>query len=123
MPIKKSHIAKLEDLLKALLNNVLNISPKIYQLFRKELQNMGNTIFIRDRRVCVKLLHSRLESIQKLRPPVTFKGCRSFSATVNFLSLFCLELQKLLKPIYALTRKDRQFIWGEERQLAFEEIE
>ena len=41
---------------------------------------------------------------------------------VNFLSMFCPELQKLLKPIYDLTRKGRQFIWGEEQQIAFEEI-
>ena len=41
---------------------------------------------------------------------------------VNFVSLFCPELQKLLKPIYDLTRKGRQFIWGEEQQKAFEEI-
>ena len=41
---------------------------------------------------------------------------------VNFLSLFCPELQKLLKLIYDLTRICRQLIWGEEKQLAFEEI-
>ena len=40
----------------------------------------------------------------------------------NFLSIFCPELQKLLNPIYDLTRKGRQFIWGEEQQKAFEEI-
>ena len=31
---------------------------------------------------------------------------------VNFLHLFYPELQKLLKPIYDLTRKGKQF-WGE----------
>ena len=31
-------------------------------------------------------------------------------------------LQKLLKPIYDLTRKGRQFVWGKEQQEAFEEI-
>ena len=36
--------------------------------------------------------------------------------------MFCLELQKVLKLIDDLTRKDRQFIWGEEQQSAFEEI-
>ena len=41
---------------------------------------------------------------------------------VNFLRLFCPELQKLLKPIYDLTRKGKQFIWGEQQQIAFEEI-
>ena len=83
-PSKKFHIDKLEDLLKALLKNGLKISPKKCQLFRKELQYMGNTIFIEERRVCVKPLRSRLETIQKLRPPTTIKGCRSFTRMVNF---------------------------------------
>ena len=50
------------------------------------------------------------------------KGCRNFAGTVNFLSMFCLELQKLLKPIYNLTRKGRHFIWKKEQQDTFEEI-
>ena len=32
------------------------------------------------------------------------------------------RITKLLKPIYDLTRKCRQFIWGREQQEAFEEI-
>ena len=50
------------------------------------------------------------------------KGCRSFAGMVNFLSMFCPELQKLLKPIYDLTRKGRHFIWGKEQHEALEEI-
>ena len=46
IPMKKSHIAKLGDLLKPLPENGLKISPKKCQHFRKELQYMGNTIFI-----------------------------------------------------------------------------
>ena len=41
---------------------------------------------------------------------------------LHFLHIFCPELQKLLKPIYDLTRKGRQFIWREEQQIVFEEI-
>ena len=41
---------------------------------------------------------------------------------VNFLSMFYPELQKLLKPIYDLTRKGRPFNWGKEQQDSFEEI-
>ena len=121
-PSKQLHMRKLKDLLKALLKNGLKISPRKCQLFRKELQYMGNTIFIQEKRVCVKPLHSRLEAIQKLRPPTRVKGCRSFVAMVNFLSIFCQDLQKLLKPIYDLIRKDKPFIWGQEQQRMFEEI-
>ena len=83
---------------------------------------MGNTIFIKEKRVCVKPLRSRLEAIQKVKPPMNQKGCRSFSDIVNFVSIFCPELQKLLKSIYELTKKGRPFIWGEKQQKAFDEI-
>ena len=36
--------------------------------------------------------------------------------------MFCPELQKLLKPIYNLTREGRPFIWGKEQQDSFDEI-
>ena len=77
---------------------------------------------IRNKRVCVRPLRSQIEAIQKLEPPTTIKGCRSFVGMVNFVSLFCPELQKLLKPIYDLTRKGRQFIWGKEQQQTFDQI-
>ena len=121
-PSREAHVNKLEDLLKALLKNGLKISPKKCQLFRTSLQYMGNEIFIENKKVCVKPLRSRLEAIQKLQPPKTPKGCRSFVGVVNFLSMFCPELQKLLKPIYDLTRKGRPFNWGKEQQDSFEEI-
>ena len=41
---------------------------------------------------------------------------------VNFVSIYCPELQRLLKPIYDLMRKGRQFIWGKDQQESFEEI-
>ena len=83
---------------------------------------MGNTNFIHEEKVCVRPLCSRLEAIQKLGSPTTVKGCRSFAGMVNFLSIFCQDLQKHLKPIYDLTRKDRPFKWAQEQQTTFNEI-
>ena len=121
-PNKQMHFEKLIDLLRALCKNSLKISPKKCQLFKTELQYMGNTIFIKDKRVCVKPLQSRLEAIQKLKPPTSQMHCQSFAGIVNIVSIFCPELQKLLKPIYKLTKKDRPFILGDKQQKAFEEI-
>ena len=91
-------------------------------IIQTSLQYMGNEIFIENKKVCMKPLRNRLEAIQKLQPPKTPKGCRSFAGVVNFLSMFCPELQKLLKPIYDLTRKGRPFYWGKEQQDSFVEI-
>ena len=121
-PSKESHMSKLEDILSALLKNGLKISPKKCQLPKTSLQYIRNEIFIENKKVCVKPLRNRLEVIQKLQPPKTPKGCRSFAGVVNFLSMFCPELQKLLKPIYDLTRKGRPFHWGKEQQDSFIEI-
>ena len=118
-PLKESHMNKLEDILSALLKNGLKILPMKCQQFKTSLQYMGNEIFIESKKVCVKRLRNRLEAIQKLQPPKTTKGCRSFAGVVNFLSMFCPELQKLLKPIYDLTRKGRPFHWGKEQQASF----
>ena len=79
-------------------------------------------IFIENKKVCVKPLRNRLEAIQKLQPPKTLKGCRSFAGVVNFLSMFCPDLQRLLKPIYDLRRKGRPFHWGKEQRDSFLEI-
>ena len=85
-------MSKLEDLLKALLKNDLKISPMKCQLFITELQYMSTTIFIKERRVYIKPLRNRLEAIQKLKPPTTAKGFRSFAGIVNFRCMFCPEL-------------------------------
>ena len=121
-PSKEAHYYKLEELLKALCKNGLKISPKKCQLFKTELQFMGNTMIIKDRHICVKPLRSRIEAIQQLKPPTNAKGCRSFAGMVYFVSIFCPELQKQLKPIYELTKKGRHFIWRKELQEAFDEI-
>ena len=62
-PSKESHMNKLEDLLKALFENGLKISPKKCQLFKTSLQYMGNKISIQNRKVCVQPLKNRLEVI------------------------------------------------------------
>ena len=96
-PSKRVHMDKLEDLLKALRKKGLKISPKKCQLFRTELQYMGNTIFIKERRVCIKPLPSQLEVIQKIKTPTTAKQCKSFVGMVNFVSIICPDTTKTVK--------------------------
>ena len=64
-PSKKVHMAKLEDLSKVLLKNGLKLSPKKCQSFKTELHYMGNIVFIKDKKVCLKPLRGRIEAIQK----------------------------------------------------------
>ena len=90
-PSKRSHFDKLEDLLKALRKNEQKISPKKCQLFKTEPQYMGNTIFIRNKGVCVKPLRSSIEAIQKLKSPTMIKDC--FVEVVSFVSISALNFK------------------------------
>ena len=53
-PTKRAHMSKLEDLLKALLKMDLRYPRESASYSKIELQYMGNVIFIKDRKVCVR---------------------------------------------------------------------
>ena len=88
----------------------------------KHLVYLGNVFHIEDGVITITPMKSRIEAIQKLLPPTIVKECKSFCGVVNYLSLFCKDLQKILKPIYELTRKERPFYWTEFHQKAFEQV-
>ena len=67
-------------------------------------------------------LRSRTEAINKIPTLRTPKQCKSFCGVVNYLSLFCPDLQKLLKPIAELTRNGRPFVWEDAQEKAFREV-
>ena len=119
---KGNHLDRLEALFKALIKHGLKLSPKKCQLFMKHLTYMGNVFHINGSTISITPLQSRVEAIQRLQPPTNVKGCKSFCGVVNYLSIFCRYLQKLLKPIYDLTKKGRPFVWQEEQQQAFDTI-
>ena len=102
--------------------NGLRLNPWKCQLFKNQLTYMGNEFSINERTMTITQLRSRTEAINKIPTPKTPKQCKSFCGVVNYLSLFCPDLQKLLKPIVELTRKGRPFIWGNAQEKAFREV-
>ena len=119
---KMAHWKLLEQLLRSMCKNGLRLSPKKCQLFKTKLTYMGNEFSINKRTMTITPLRSRTEAINKIPVPRTPKQCKSFCGVVNYLSLFCPDLQKLLRPIVDLTRKDRPFMWGEAQEKAFTEV-
>ena len=126
----------------------LNISPAIWQSYINAVLNCLQSrkyceaimddllLFTPMKSAHFDKLEDLLKALHKSGLKISPKKCQlfktdlqymsntifSFVGMVNFVSIFCLELQKLLKPIYDLTRKGRQVIWGEEQQMAFDEI-
>ena len=72
------HIGHLIDLFKAIMRNGLKVSPRKCKLFKKVLVFMGITILVEDGMPMMRPLKSRIDAIQKIKPPRTVKECRSF---------------------------------------------
>ena len=69
MPNKQTHFEKLVDLLWALCKNRLKISPKKCQLFRTELQYMGNTIFYKRKKSVCETFEEQARGYSKFEAP------------------------------------------------------
>jgi hypothetical protein len=119
---KRNHLEKLEVMFQSLIEHGLKLSPRKCQLCLTELVYMGNVFKIKNRRVTISPMKDRISAMLLIPAPQTPKECKSFCGVVNYLSLFCPELQKLLHPIYQLTRKGVPFIWTDEHQETFDEI-
>ena len=119
---KVEHWLLIEQLLQSMIKNGLRLSLKKCQLFKTNLVYMGNEFVISQKNITVTPLRSRTEAIIKIPTPCTPRQCKSFCGVVNYLALFCPDLQTLLKPIVALTRKGIPFQWGKEQEEAFQEV-
>ena len=120
--LKADHMQLFKQLLVSLILHDLKLSPRKCQLFMKHLVYLENVFHIEDGVITITSMKGSIEAIQKLLPPTTVKECKSFCGVVKYLSFFCKDLQKTLKPIYELTRKERLFFWTEFHQKAFEQV-
>ena len=119
---KAEHWLLIEQLFQSMVKNGLRLSPKKCQFFKTNLVYMGNEFVISQKNRTVTPLRSRTEAIVKIPTPRTPQQCKSFCGVVNYLALFCPDLQTLLKPIIVLMRKGIPFQWGKEQEEAFQEV-
>ena len=78
MPNKQTHFEKLIDLLQVLCKNRLKISPKKCQLFRAELQYMGNTNFYKRTKSVCETIEKQVRGYSKFEGPYNSKRLQKF---------------------------------------------
>ena len=72
---------------------------------------MSETIFIKGKKVYAKPMRMRIGGNPKIGSSNYHpKRCKSFAGIVNFLNLFCSELQESIKPIYYLTQTGKEYL-------------
>ena len=119
---KQEHWGLVKSLMKAMIKNGLKLSPKKCQFFKTNLTYMGNQFIVRNKTMMITPLKGRTEAIQQIPTPQTPKECKSFCGMVNYVSLFCKDLQRLLRPIVELTQKGRPFSGDQSRRNPFSRL-
>ena len=62
---------------------------------------------------------SKVQDLINVKPPTTTSEVRSFTGMCNFYVNCCANLQRLMRPLHALTGK-KKFKWTDECQMAFD---
>ncbi|KAL4346483.1 hypothetical protein GQ457_17G000070 [Hibiscus cannabinus] len=65
---------------------------------------------------------AKVEVIEKLPPPTTVKGIRSFLGHAGFYRRFIKDFSKISKPLCNLLQQNQPFVFDEDCQSAFQEL-
>ena len=67
-------------------------------------------------------IHSKIESIKKLKTPESKKDLMRFVGAINFYSKYIHNLQPHLKPFHELLHNDKLFQWNDALEIKFKEV-
>ncbi len=70
----------------------------------------------------IEVDRAKIEVIEKLEPPTTLKGVRSFLGHAGFYRRFIKDFSKISKPLCNLLEKDAEFIFDEDCIKAFNDL-
>src|ERR1044072_6673724 len=115
---KKSHKRHVRKVLNKIREARLKIKLLKYQWFKKEIKFVGHKIS----KEGIKLDEDNVKKIKECQPPKDVKGVRRFLGMAQYYRTFIKRFADIARPLYDLTRKDKEFEWMEAQQKAFEII-
>ena len=111
----ESHIRNLELVLDRMIAVGLKLKPSKCLFFRTETNFLGHVIS----KDGVKTDHSKIKVIQTLKSPTNLKEMRSFLGITSYYRKFIKDYSEIAQPLYSLTKKNEQWKWSEDCEIAF----
>ncbi len=65
---------------------------------------------------------SKVRALREWPIPQKLRDVRAFLGFANFYRRFIKGYSEIVRPLTALTRKEVPWVWGEEQNMAFEEL-
>ncbi len=117
-PTIKSHLERLEEVLKRIVEAGMKISPSKCQLFKSSVKFLGHVVSPTG----VSTDPEKLRAIRDWPTPTKTKDVRSFLGFCSYYRKFIQGFAGIASPLHQLTEKDRPFHWTPEADKAFQDL-
>ena len=114
----RNHDLNVLALMKHARDKNLKFNPQKIQFELSKITFMGHVISD----LGVKPDPSKVKAISDMPPPTDKQGVMRFSGMANYLNTFCPNLLQVIKPLFDLTKQDREFIWSDVHQEEFAKV-
>ncbi|CAI7867540.1 unnamed protein product [Closterium sp. NIES-53] len=115
---REHHLRDLDAVFKRLQENRLITKGSKCEFFKKELEFLGHVVS----RDGIKIDPAKIKTIQEWKSPTNITELQSFLGFVNYVRRFIPNMAGITGPLTDLLHKDRNFVWGEEAEAAFQEL-
>lgn len=113
-----SHNSKLREVFERLREHNLKLQPDKCEFLRKEANYLGHVISESGVRPDPK----KVEAVESFATPKTTKELKGFLGLAGYYRRFIPGFSKIAKPLHELLKKDRQYDWQTEQELAFVQL-
>ncbi|CAI5482830.1 unnamed protein product [Closterium sp. Yama58-4] len=115
---REQHLRDLDAVFKRLQENRLITKGSKCEFFKQELEFLGHVIS----RDGIKIDPAKIKTIQEWKSPTNVTELQSFLGFVNYVRRFIPNMAGITGPLTDLLHKDKNFVWGEEAEAAFQEL-
>ena len=112
----KDHLRRLARVLDRLRQTGLKLKPAKCDLLKRKVPFLGHIVSAEG----VAVDGSKIDKVKEWPTPRNLTEVRSFVGLCAYYRRFVPDFSTITKPLFDLTKKDQEFVWGEDQQKAME---
>lgn len=114
----KDHLLNLEKVFEKLMDAGLKLKPKKCHLMQKEISFLGHVVS----KGGVRTDPAKVSAVKEIQRPKNVTQVRSFVGLASYYRKFIRGSSKIAKPLFDLTKKDKQCMWNQDCEDSFLEL-
>ena len=115
----EEHNINLINVLQRLRKAFLKLKPPKCKIAQLEVEYLGHIVSQEGIRTDPK----KLQAVKEFPLPGNVKTLRSFLGLASYYRRFIPDFARIATPLHALTKKEVEFLWDDQCQMAFEELQ